>query len=96
MKLARQLEAAHERLRQVVDEVASGFPGVDVEITESTSHPADAIVEEAGTDSLVVVGSRGHGGLASLLLGSVSRGVLHRAVAVAVVRVAPSESDAHQ
>jgi nucleotide-binding universal stress UspA family protein len=89
MQIARQLEAAHERLRQVVDEVASGFPGVDVEITESTSYPADAILEEAGTESLVVVGSRGHGGLAKLLLGSVSRGVLHRALAVAVVRVQP-------
>jgi len=93
MRVARQLEAAHERLRQVVDEVASGFPGVDVEITESTSYPADAIVEEAGMESLVVVGSRGHGGLASLLLGSVSRGVLHRAVAVAVVRVRPREAE---
>ena len=87
MKVARQLEEAHERLRQIVDETAAEFPGIAVEITESTLHPADAIVEEAGTDSLVVVGSRGHGGLASVLLGSVSRGVLHRAPAVAVVRV---------
>ena len=96
MKLARQLEQAHERLRQVVDEVAAEFPGVEVELTESTSYPADAIVEEAGTDSLVVVGSRGHGGLASLLLGSVSRGVLHRAVAVMVVRVRPSKAESSQ
>jgi nucleotide-binding universal stress UspA family protein len=94
MKVARQLQEAHERLRQVVDETAAAFPGVDVEITESTAHPADAIVEEAGTESLVVVGSRGHGGLASLLLGSVSRGVLHRSVAVAVVRVHPGPSAA--
>ncbi|PFG39556.1 nucleotide-binding universal stress UspA family protein [Georgenia soli] len=94
MKLARQLEEAHERLRQVVDEVAAEFPGVDVELTESTSYPADAIVEEAGAESLVVVGSRGRGGLAGVLLGSVSRGVLHRAVAVLVVRVEPSRSGA--
>lgn len=93
VRLARQLEEAHERLRLVVEEVAAGFPGVDVKVTESTSYPADAIVEEAGTQSLVVVGSRGHGGLASLLLGSVSRGVLHRAVAVMVVRVPPVPSE---
>lgn len=55
-------------------------------------NPAEAIVGYARTikAELIVVGSRGHGTAASVLLGSVSRGVLHRArCPVVVVRGTP-------
>ncbi|MEU0571649.1 universal stress protein [Nonomuraea sp. NPDC005983] len=61
----------------------------DVEVTESVvrGHPVPVLVEASLTAELVVVGSRGVGGFASAVLGSVSHGVLHRArCPVAVVR----------
>ena len=53
--------------------------GVDVETALLKGRPADEIVTYADTidADLIVVGSRGHGSIASALIGSVSRGVLH-------------------
>ncbi|MEU1721588.1 universal stress protein [Actinomadura sp. ATCC 39365] len=61
----------------------------DLVITEEQpcEHPVSALVRAAGTADLVVVGSRGLGGFASAVLGSVGHGVLnHAACTVAVVR----------
>ena len=49
--------------------------------------PAAALVQEAETSELLVVGSRGRGGFAGLLLGSTSTSVaMHAACPVVVVR----------
>ena len=59
--------------------------------------PADEIVAYADTvdADLIVVGSRGHGALASVLLGSVSRGILREARRpVLVVRAAAARQEA--
>ncbi|MEU8360118.1 universal stress protein [Nonomuraea sp. NPDC048882] len=61
----------------------------DVEITHETvsGHPVSVLAAEGATADLVVVGSRGHSGLVSVVLGSVSHGVLHHVTCpVAVVR----------
>jgi len=70
-------EHDREPLQEAVEIAAER--GVDVETELLDGNPADEIVAFADTidADLIVVGSRGHGAIASALLGSVSRGVLH-------------------
>ena len=70
-----------EHDRECLQEAAelAAEKGVDVETGLLKGRPADEIVTYADTidADLIVVGSRGHGAIASALIGSVSRGVLH-------------------
>ena len=84
----RQTEA-----RLAVSESLAGwrdkYPDVPVTEVIADGHPVDALLTESTIvdGALLVVGCRGRGGFAGLLLGSVSRGVLHHATSpVAVVR----------
>lgn len=63
--------------------------GIDVIVEVLEGPPADAILKVADVREcdLIIMGSRGHGSLASLLLGSVSHHVLaHARVPVMIVR----------
>jgi nucleotide-binding universal stress UspA family protein len=79
--------AVHHELtehdRAPLDEAAriASEQGVDARTELLAGNPVDEIVAFADTigADLIVVGSRGHGAIASALLGSVSRGVLHEA-----------------
>jgi nucleotide-binding universal stress UspA family protein len=63
------------------------YPDVTVSRVVARERPSDALVEAGDGAALLVVGSRGRGGFAGLLLGSVSRQVLqHATCPVAVVR----------
>jgi nucleotide-binding universal stress UspA family protein len=70
-----------EHDRECLQEAAelAAEKGVDVETALLKGRPADEIVAFADTidADLIVVGSRGHGAVASALIGSVSRAVLH-------------------
>jgi nucleotide-binding universal stress UspA family protein len=67
--------------------VRQAFAGVDVTVRLVEKHPVLALLDAADGAGLVVVGSRGLGGFARLLLGSVSRAVIHHAqTTVLVVR----------
>ncbi|MBX6357171.1 MAG: universal stress protein [Micromonosporaceae bacterium] len=61
------------------------YPEVDVRWMLTVERPAAALVEAAREATLVVVGSRGHGGFAGLLLGSVSQQLINHAPCPVVV-----------
>ncbi|MGJ7439702.1 universal stress protein [Aquipuribacter sp. MA13-6] len=79
-----------EEMRELVASLAGErrrFPDVDVRVELVNGHPAQALVAASDEAEVVVVGSRGRGGLAGMLLGSVSQAVLQHAHGpVAVVR----------
>jgi nucleotide-binding universal stress UspA family protein len=72
-------------LEAAVAEAKAAEPGLDVigELTEM--RPAAALLAAARDADLLVVGSRGHGGFAGLLLGSVSSQCVHHAPCPVVV-----------
>jgi nucleotide-binding universal stress UspA family protein len=77
--------------REVLGERLAGwcttYPDVPVERVVRRDRPAPALLEQAAAAQLVVVGSRGRGSVAGLLLGSVGHALLHRAPCpVAIVR----------
>ncbi len=70
-----------------VEQARRDAPDVVVETELVESHPVEALLQRSVGASLVVVGSRGRGGFAGLLLGSVSQALVqHADCPVAVVR----------
>jgi nucleotide-binding universal stress UspA family protein len=77
-----------ERLLQDAAATArDGWPDVELRTEQVPVRPARLLVDAAANASLVVVGDRGHGAFAGMLLGSVSQHVvLHAPCPVAIVR----------
>ena len=89
---ALQQEAAAV-LSESLAEIRQKHPAVPVVEQVVEERPAVALVEASHDAPLLVVGSRGRGGISGLLLGSVSQAVLHRAhCPVAVIRRPHQES----
>lgn len=68
---------AEKLLQKAVSFIAE--PGVDTSSTILYGSPAESIAEEAAANDvgMVVVGSRGHGAVARVFLGSVSDRIVH-------------------
>ncbi|MHA6781780.1 universal stress protein [Pseudonocardia saturnea] len=83
-------DGEHRLLAERLAGWAEKFPDVVVERVVTRDGPAHALLAQASRAQLVVVGSRGRGEFAGLVLGSVSNALLHRAPCpVAVARPAP-------
>lgn len=72
--------AEHELVWKEVEDLLEGGPGTP-ERVGLRGYPASALVDHAReTDArLIVIGTRGRGGFASLVLGSTSQAVIHDA-----------------
>lgn len=79
--------AGHDVAAHAMDEVRALRPDVTMTSEVLRDDPAHGLIKESDTASLVVVGSRGHGGFHDLMLGSTSLQVaMHARSPVAVVR----------
>jgi nucleotide-binding universal stress UspA family protein len=71
--------AESDRLAATVAPLREKYPTVQVDIAVVEGQPAGRLVDASAEAQLVVVGSRGRGGFAGLLLGSVGLHLLHHA-----------------
>ncbi len=70
---------ASQKLENLLEQVKATVPGATCQIAEgSPLHALLDYVKESGAD-FVVLGSHGHGMIASLLLGSVAEGMVRKA-----------------
>jgi hypothetical protein len=88
-------------LTTTVNEVFGAYPPPGMRLLVLTGNPARVLRDQSVGARLLVVGSRGHGGFAGLLLGSVSAGLAEHARCPVLIihggettdHLAPSEVD---
>jgi nucleotide-binding universal stress UspA family protein len=78
-------EDAGEIAAEAAALVASVEPGVTVEERVVEGHAGEVLVDQSKEVDLLVVGRRGRGGFAGLLLGSVSQHVMHHSACPVVI-----------
>ena len=81
---------ARKVLAGALAEVCGVAPDVVVRSCVAEGHPAELLLREAVGADLLVVGSRGHGGFAAALLGSVSQHCVQHATCPVLVMREPA------
>ena len=61
------------------DWLQSHYPDLEITVELLDGPPAEVLIAASETSELLVVGTRGRGGFAGMLMGSTSQGVLHHA-----------------
>ncbi len=74
-----EVARARKVLSEAVAEVSASYPAVEFDEVFVQAHPVDALLRNSRDARLAVVGCRGLGALRSMVLGSVSQELLHRA-----------------
>jgi nucleotide-binding universal stress UspA family protein len=77
--------AAEAELEAALDDVVGGVDDVDIKRSVLQGTASAVLVDESRGADMLVVGSRGHGGFAQLLLGSVSQQCAHHAECPVVI-----------
>ncbi|HEX6701987.1 MAG TPA: universal stress protein [Gaiellaceae bacterium] len=72
-------ESAENEAKDAFDVAKTLQPGLECEARIAEGHAAEVLLGESGGAAMIVVGNRGRGGFASLLLGSVSQQVVSHA-----------------
>lgn len=91
----RRDDAAHTETRRTLLSFGALHPYVEVTEETAPGDPRNVLVAHSRRAALVVLGSRGHGRLASTLFGSVSRDLIRRSgCPVVVIRPRPAHHEA--
>lgn len=88
-RLFQAADDAHALITKWVNHFGTSYPGVRVERVIAADGAAHRILETASDAELIVMGSRGRGGFAGLLLGSTSQAVLHQATCPVLIVKGP-------
>lgn len=92
-RLLHAVKAAGQKLAQRRRvELAARYPGLRVDAAVVLGDPRDVLARETTTADLLVVGTRGHGPVPGLLLGSVSAFAVRHAACPVVVHREPAEA----
>ena len=93
------IDERHQRAERLLEQTTAALADgdeIEIERVIAEGSAARVLIDAVGEDDLLVVGSRGHGGFSSLLLGSVSQQCAHHAPCPVVIVRGTNTSNARE